>query len=332
MIPACRARSTARLEGADTATTMGMAAIAAFWTISKLDLPLTHIRTIKFNGDQETVSVAMTTGDRFFGVLNLEAFEVTAVFGNISVGLTHIARIEVRSASPPQFPRRGFIPLLFQDDFNDNDIGDWKNRPIVKDIVGDERKSRHPMSKVADGKVRGAGGGYNYSCPWMIKACKLDGAGEMSVFFRGKSGPALMNQAAVWLLADSWQGNMKPAAGYQLLLYGEGAKRLSVYRYDETGSREIARFTIGTAIHSQHTYLVRRDARGNWSASMDGKRLPRGAKDAGTPDLTFRDMTYKDFSFLGIHFNSAQSEFDFVGIGRRLPAEATCRQKLSGRR
>jgi hypothetical protein len=180
----------------------------------------------------------------------------------------------------------------------------------------------------------------------MVKPAKLQGR-KLAIVLTGKSGPSLMNQAAVWLLADSWSdpassasgglrrdsqrspsdqpaspgeataktgADMPPAVGYEVLLYGEGAKRLSVYRYEQRKSIEIARFDVGPAVHADHEYVIQRDEAGNWSASVNDKPLPHGAKDRGTPDITFQDATYSTFAFVGIHFNSAESELNEVKI------------------
>jgi len=75
----------------------------------KLNLPLKDIQTIRFEKDRETASIAKTTGDRLTGVLDLKAFNVTTVFGKVSVGIVHIARVEVRGPSPPEPPKKRLV-------------------------------------------------------------------------------------------------------------------------------------------------------------------------------------------------------------------------------
>jgi len=183
----------------------------------------------------------------------------------------------------------------------------WQNCPIVKDLVDDEGRSTHPMPRATDDRVGGIGKGYNFICPWMMKRT-TSGGSVLTVVLAGKSGSSLMNQAGVWLLTDQWRGNMEPAVGYEILLYGEVAQRVSVYRYDGGRSIEIALFAVGQRINADHEYRIERNAEGIWSASMDGRPLAHGEKDRGTPDITFLDLTYTSFGAVGIYFNSEESE------------------------
>jgi len=224
-----------------------------------------------------------------------------------------VEKFEVRVAN---LERSVGPETVLQDDFEDNDISDWKNQPIVKNLLDEEKHSKHPLPSVVDGKIKGIGTGHNYIYPWIAKAIQLREAGALTVFVKGRSGSSSMNQAGIWLLADSWEGDKKPAIGYQLLIHGEDAQRVSVYRHDEKGSKEIARFSIGTPIHSSRSYAVHRDTGGNWSVRMDGVLQQRGQKDRGTKDLTFRDKTYLSFSFVGIHLKSKESELADILIER----------------
>jgi len=203
--------------------------------------------------------------------------------------------------------------IVLQDNFDDNDISDWQNRPIVKNVVDDLGRGSNPLPSVHDGRVWGYGLGYNYICPWMIREAAFDGGAGFEVVMEGKSGPTLMNQAGVWILSDQWHGDMAKAIGYRFAIYGEWNKWFEIGRYDGNKCTDtlLAQYPIGNAIHQEHSYTVTRDHLGNWSVKMDGTPL--------VPQYAYSDLTYSTFSHIGIHFNSQESELDALSIGTAGP-------------
>jgi len=68
----------------------------------------------------------------------------------------------------------------------------------------------------------------------------------------------------------------------------------------------LAKYPVGSAIHDEHWYAVGRDYGGYWYVNMDGIPL--------APDFAHPDLTYSTFSHIGVHFNSEESELNYLAV------------------
>jgi hypothetical protein len=64
---------------------------------AKMDIPWEKIVSIEIQDDHETASFQLQNGDRLKGVLDLNPLELETIFGEITVGMQHILRVEIRS-------------------------------------------------------------------------------------------------------------------------------------------------------------------------------------------------------------------------------------------
>jgi hypothetical protein len=118
---------------------------------AKMDIPLNVIRKIKVEAAHETVSLALSNGDKLDGTLLLKQFQLNTPFGEITVKLAHIAGIAVAQGG------RGVLPAGLQNDLILHYSFDANDGEKVKDDSG---KGNDGMVEgaawAADGKQGGA--------------------------------------------------------------------------------------------------------------------------------------------------------------------------------
>ena len=75
-------------------------------SLAKMNIPLKAIGSIQFKNDRETVKISFRNGDQLQGVMNLDAIEVTTLFGKVSIDMGHLVSLRVsnggRLAAVPQ--------------------------------------------------------------------------------------------------------------------------------------------------------------------------------------------------------------------------------------
>ncbi len=139
-------------------------------------------------------------------------------------------------------------------------------------------------------------------------------ATTLEVTLRGQSGPSWPNQATIDIIDASWGGQGQYNIGYSFLIYGESANyRFAIVRYDPDGGHYLASYYIGSEITNWHTYVVSRDAAGNWALTMDGATQ--------SPSFMNTDLSYTDFTYIGTFLMRDQSALDYVEV--RVPEPAT---------
>ena len=97
----------------------------------------------------------------------------------------------------------GALPVVFYDDFEDNDVSDWSIGPLPTDHLSEYYDPVYP--DVHDGQIWGKGSAY--SSPfytWMVKPVEFNAEGGLSLEVVGHSGTSWPNQANVFLLASTW--------------------------------------------------------------------------------------------------------------------------------
>ncbi len=136
-------------------------------------------------------------------------------------------------------------------------------------------------------------------------------AETFEVTLRGQSGPSWPNQATVYLMDTSWGGHGQPEIGYAFAIYGESSNyRFVIYKIGPGGG-ELSNYNIGSTITDWHTYVVSRDATGNWTLTMDDVTQ--------TPSFMNSDLSYTDFTYIGTFLYRNQSALDYVEV--RVPCE-----------
>ena len=58
-----------------------------------MDVPIALIESAQFKDDQESASIYFRNGDKLTGVISLSSFEITTIFGKVSIGLEHVRRL-----------------------------------------------------------------------------------------------------------------------------------------------------------------------------------------------------------------------------------------------
>ena len=82
---------------------------------------------------------------------------------------------------------------------------------------------------------------------------------------------------------------------------------------DGPGGGELASYSIGSTITDWHTYVVSRDAAGNWALTMDDVTQ--------SPSFMTPDLSYTDFTYIGSFLYRDQSALDYVEV--KVPEPAT---------
>ncbi len=197
---------------------------------------------------------------------------------------------------------------VFSDDYD----AVWDATPIPKHVLD----SYIGLPDVSGGVARGIGSGYTPPLyTWMVEPLTFT-ATTLEVTLRGQSGPSWPNQATVFLLDASWGGHGQWETGYSFQIYGEGNRRFQVLKWSLSGGdnyEELANYPLGDAVYDWHTYVVSRDAAGNWALTMDGNTM--------NPSFMNTDLSYTDFTYIGSFLYRDQSALDYVEV--RVPEPAT---------
>jgi len=218
-------------------------------------------------------------------------------------------------------------PVVFYDDFEDNDVSDWSIGPLESDNLPGYYDPVYP--DVHDGQIWGKGSGYSYPLyTWMVKPVEFNARGGLSLEVVGHSGTPWPNQANVFLLADSWpregyvytgggqfNGEVVDAGfeGYRFMVYGESNQRIALMKYyyvGDTMTDEVL-FSWSHNVVADQTYRLRRDGLGNWSLSYgnaDGSNM-QVAAIGSVPDSTFNN-----FGHVGVYMLRNQSALDYVEV------------------
>ena len=189
--------------------------------------------------------------------------------------------------------------------FSDNYDVVWDANPVPKGILD----SYIGVPDVNGGVARGIGKGYTPPLyTWMVKPLAFT-AETLEVTLRGQSGPSWPNIAAVYLMDTSWGGHGQQEIGYSFQIYGESNHLFQVLKWSLAGGgsyEELARYSIGEPVHGWHTYVVSRDATGNWALTMDGVTR--------SPSFMTPDLSYTEFTYIGSFLYRNQSALDYVEV------------------
>jgi hypothetical protein len=198
--------------------------------------------------------------------------------------------------------------------FSDNYDTVWDATPTPAGMLA----SYIGVPNVSGGVARGIGSGYGDPLyTWMVKPLSFT-AETLEVTLRGQSGPNWPNQAAIYLMDVSWGGHGQQEIGYAFLIYGESSNyRFAIVRNDPDGGHYLASYYIGSEIIKWHTYVVARDAMGNWSLTMDGNTCILNPNNG---DFMNPDLSYTDFAYIGTFLYRDQSALDYVEV--RIPEPA----------
>ncbi len=192
------------------------------------------------------------------------------------------------------------MTTVFSDDYD----AFWDATPIPKHVLD----SYIGLPNVSGGVARGIGSGYTTPLyTWMAESLVFT-ADTFEVTLRGQSGPSWPNQATIFLLDASWGGHGQPEIGYSFQIYGESNRVFQVLKWSLTGGgyQDLASYYIGSTITDWHTYVVSRDAAGNWALTMDGVTQ--------SPSFMNPDMSYTDFTYIGSFLYRDQSTLDYVEV------------------
>jgi len=178
-------------------------------SLAKVNIPLKSISAIQFKGDRETVKISFQNGDQLQGVLNLDAIEVTTLFGKVSIDMHHITSLRVsNNGSLATSVREG---LLLYYSF-DEDEGERVSNKSGKEHHGKVDGAQY----TAKGKT---GGAYTFDGNAGIHAGNIDfSSGKYTI-----SGWIRTDRAAVREDWRMWIGKLHPSAGgpFELFL-GDG--------------------------------------------------------------------------------------------------------------
>ncbi len=190
------------------------------------------------------------------------------------------------------------MTTLFSDDYDYV----WDATPVPKYLL-----DRYiGMPNVSGGVARGIGSGYAPPLyTWMVKPLTFT-SDELEVTLRGQSGPSWPNAASVCLMDASWGGHGQIGTGYGFRIYGESSNYRFVISKDGWGGEDLASYYIGSTITDWHTYVVSRDAAGNWELTMDGVTQ--------SPSFMNPDLSYTDFTHIGSFLYRDQSALDYVEV------------------
>lgn len=226
-------------------------------------------------------------------------------------------------------------PVVFYDDFEDNDVSDWDIGPLPWVADSSWYDPVHPAA--SDGRIWGKGSGYSgpfYT--WMVKPVEFNAQGGLSLEIVGHSGTSWPNQANVYLLASTWprEGYVYTgggqfngeivnarAEGYRFLLYGESNQRVLLTKHYYVGdalANEVL-FTWSHNVAADQTYRLERDGLGDWSLSYgnaDGSNMQLA------PIGSVSDSTFNDFGHVGVDMFRSQSALDYIEVGA-IPEPAT---------
>ncbi len=178
-------------------------------SLAKMNIPLKAISTIHFKNNHETVKISFHNGDQLQGVLNLDAIEVTTLFGKVSINMEHIASLRVSSNGPLAVSSLNGLILYFS---FDNDEGE-----LVTDQSDKENRGKVVGAKnTSDGKK---GGAYRFDGTAGIHVSNLDfSSGKYTV-----SGWIRTDRKAVAEDWRMWIGKLHPSTGGPFELYlGDG--------------------------------------------------------------------------------------------------------------
>lgn len=226
-------------------------------------------------------------------------------------------------------------PVVFYDDFEDNDVSDWNIGPLISDVGSHWYDPSYP--DVHDGQIWGKGSGYsNPLYTWMVKPVEFNAEGGLALEVVGHSGTSWPNQANVYLFASTWpregyvytgggqfNGEIVDAdhEGYSFLLYGESNQRVVLtkhYYVGDTRTSEVL-FNWNHNVVADQTYRLERDDLGNWSLSYGNAD---GSNMLPAPIGSVSDSTFNDFGHVGVDMFRNQSALDYIEVGA-VPEPAT---------
>jgi len=117
---------------------------------AKMDIPLKKIQSIEIEEAGERVYIALKNGDSFSGVLGLGKFEMTALFGKVTIGIEHVKRIQVcQVSSLPAGFKKG---LVLQYSFDRDEGG-----KITDKSATENDGKLHGAKWTTKGKIGGGG-------------------------------------------------------------------------------------------------------------------------------------------------------------------------------
>ena len=198
-------------------------------------------------------------------------------------------------------------PACWTEVFFDDYDAVWDATPVPQGVLA----SYIGVPNVSGGVARGIGSGYTPPLyTWMVKPVAFT-AETLEVTLRGQSGPSWPNLAEIKLMDASWGGHGQQEIGYGFRIYGESSNyRFVIYKYGP-GYTELANYNIGSTITDWHTYVVSRDASGNWALTMDDVTQ--------SPSFMTPDLSYTDFTYIGSFLYRNQSALDYVEV--KVPCE-----------
>ncbi len=201
---------------------------------------------------------------------------------------------------------------VFSDDYDAVWDATPTPQPVLDSYIG--------LPSVSGGVARGIGSGYtapHYT--WMVEPLAFTSE-ILELTLRGQSGPSQPNSADILLMDTSWQGHGQSWIGYRFAIYGESDNYKFLISTVGPSAGELASYYIGSTITEWHTYVVSRDAAGNWALTMDDI--------AQSASFMSPDLSYTDFTYIGSFLYRDQSALDYVEV--KVPEPATLGLLLIG--
>ena len=136
-------------------------------SLAKMNIPLKAIGSIQFKNDRETVKISFRNGDQLQGVLNLDAIEMTTLFGKVSIDMGHLVSLRVSSREPLSSSSLKGLLLYFSFDQDEGEsVTDQSSRNNRGKVIGAKHTS--------DGK---RGGAYRFDGKSGIHVANLNFSG-----------------------------------------------------------------------------------------------------------------------------------------------------------